>query len=132
MDGTYDITIDPVRHLVRTRLTGFFSPAIHRDYLAARAVAFQQLRCGANEHLSLTDIRDMKIQAQDIVAAFEATLADPAYRSKRLGFIVASTLARVQLQRALGDRLGNGVQCFADPPAAERGVLTGPPCGRAA
>ena len=46
----------------------------------------------------------MKIQSQDIVAAFQDVLADPAYRSRKLAFVIAPTLARTQLLRAIGSR----------------------------
>ncbi len=125
MDGTFAFTVDPDRDLVRTRLTGFFDDAVIARYLEARAAAFRQLRCGPNRHLSLTDVRDMKIQSQDMVAAFAGILADPAYRSRRLAFVVATSLARMQLRRALGERAGNGVELFVDMAEAERWLMSG-------
>lgn len=125
MDGTFAFTVDPDRDLVRTRLAGFFDDAVIAGYLEARAAAFRQLRCGPNRHLSLTDVREMKIQSQDMVAAFARILADPAYRSRRLAFVVANSLARMQLRRALGERAGNGVELFVDMAEAERWLLAG-------
>ena len=43
-------------------------------------------------------------------------LADPLYRSRRLAFVAASTLAKGQLLRALDGRPG---RTFEDPSAAE-------------
>ncbi|PZU77210.1 MAG: hypothetical protein DI530_13145 [Sphingomonas sp.] len=125
MDATFHVAVDVDRDMVRTTLTGFFDAAAMRRYLDARAAAFGLLRCGPNEHLSLTDLREMMIQSQDMVGAFSATLADPAFRSRRLGFVIGSSLARMQLTRALGGRLGEHVRIFADMDAAEHWVLTG-------
>lgn len=129
MDGRFDIHVDPVTSLVRIDLAGFFTVETLERFVATRAMAYQQLRCRPNQHLSLTDIRGMKIQSQEIVAAFGAILADPAYRSRRLAFVVASSLARMQLQRAIGTR---DARCFTDPEEAERWVLSGDPVARAA
>jgi hypothetical protein len=120
MDGTFAIAVDVDRHLVQTRLAGFFDAELLRRYLDARAAAFRQLRCGPNQHLSITDVREMKIQSQDMVAAFADILSDPAYRSRRLAFVVATSLARMQLTRALGDRIGKEVALFMDTDQAER------------
>ncbi|NJR77638.1 hypothetical protein [Sphingomonas corticis] len=125
MDGNFTFAVEPDRDLIRTRMAGFFDDDAFVRYVAARAAAFRQLRCGANQHLWLVDLREMKIQSQEMVTAFSTILSDPAYRSKRLGFVVATSLARMQLRRALGDRCGNGVQLFVDANEAEAWVLTG-------
>lgn len=129
MQPEFEIKVDVPHSLVRIRLAGFFDDSSLRKFMAARKSAFQQLRCGPNQHLSLTDIRGMSIQTQEVVARWGAVLADPAYRSRRLAFIVGSTLARMQLQRAIGSR---DARCFTDPRAAERWVLTGDAESRAA
>ncbi|KQT34988.1 hypothetical protein ASG29_02290 [Sphingomonas sp. Leaf412] len=124
MNGTFDIVVDADRDLVVMRLAGFFDADTLGRFLAARAVAARQLRCGPNRHLSLTDISAISIQAQDMVAAFGAVLADPSFRSRRLAFVVATSLARVQLRRALGRRIDHDVAFFTDHAAAMRWLLT--------
>ena len=52
-----------------------------------------------------------------MVARWSAFLADPAHRSRRLAFVVSSTLARMQLQRAIG---GRDAMVFTDGNEAER------------
>lgn len=125
MDGSFDIQVDSARDLVRTRLAGFFTQDTVTRFVADRAAAFRQLRCGPNQHLSLTDVREVQIQSQEIVAAFRAVLADPTYRSKRLAFVTPTSLARMQLLRAINERADGTTRCFTDPAAAERWVLTG-------
>ncbi|MET0307559.1 MAG: hypothetical protein ABW023_02530 [Sphingomonas sp.] len=120
MSAEYSINVDPSRDLVRIRMSGFFSPADVEGFIAARREAHGQLTCRRNAHLTLNDLRDMKIQSQEIVDAFRAMLAAPEYRSRRLAFIVSSTLARSQLGRALG---GRDARCFEDPAEAERWLL---------
>jgi hypothetical protein len=103
-------------------MSGFFAPTDIAAFLAARAEAHAQLTCGANEHLTLNDLREIKIQAQESVELFRDLLADPAYRSRRLAFVIGRTLARTQLGRALDRRYA---RTFEDPWAAEAWLLTG-------
>jgi len=122
MSADFAIDVDAARDLVRIRMSGFFTTEDIDAFLAARAVAHTQLRCGPNQHLTLNDLSDMKIQSQDSVEMFRAMLADPAYRSRRLAFVIGRTLARTQLQRALDRRTA---RCFDDSWAAEAWLFAG-------
>lgn len=104
MNATYSVVADPPRDLVRITLTGFFDEGSIAGFLAARREAHAKLRCGPNRHVTLADTSGLAIQAQDMVARWGGILADPTYRSRRLAFVVGSTLARMQLQRAIGSR----------------------------
>ena len=131
MSATYSIQTDVVRNIVRITMTGFFAPEDVAGFLAARAAAHARLTCAPNQHCTVNDVRAMKIQSQDIVAAFQNVLADPAYRSRKLAFVIAPTLARTQLLRAIGSRC---VQTFDTLAEAEGWVrepfLSGPEISR--
>ena len=116
MKAEFSIEVDPHRDLVRIRMGGFFRQSDIADFLEARRVAHQALTCAPNEHVTLNDIRRMDIQSHDIVDAFQQMLAAPEYRSRRLAFIVANTLARSQAIRALESR---DARWFEDPSRAE-------------
>jgi hypothetical protein len=121
MAAHFTVTADPARDLIRIRMSGFFTPADVEAFHAVRAVEHAKLTCGPNRHLTLNDVTGMIVQAQDIVAAFQSLLADPAYRSRRLAFVVSRTLARSQLMRALDARTA---RCFEDAAQAEAWLLT--------
>ncbi|MBX9795752.1 hypothetical protein [Sphingomonas sp.] len=104
MDANFSFSVDVPRNLVVITLGGFFSRDDIGAFRAEQARAYAKLQCGPNEHLTLADIRAMKIQAQDIVAAWGDVLADPRFRSRKLAFVQASSLARMQLKRAAGNR----------------------------
>jgi len=116
MSAKFHFTVDPARDLVRIVMSGFYTTADIEAFLAARAAAHKQLACPANEHLTLNDARGMKIQSQQSVVAFQRMLADPAYRSRRLAFVVDQTLALFQLERALANR---DARCFTALDQAE-------------
>lgn len=111
MDAVFSITADPARDLVVMRLSGFFAPTDLERFVAERRIVHGRLRCGPNRHLTLADTSRISIQTQEMMARFGAMLADTAYRSRRLAFITASSLARMQLQRAIGAR---DAQVFID------------------
>lgn len=120
MNANFSFRVDPAQDLVRIQMAGLFTHADISAFLEARRRAHDELRCAPNRHLTLNDLRGMKIQSQEGVAAFRDLLADPAYRSRRLAFVAAPTLARSQLMRALD---GRDARCFDDPEEAEAWLL---------
>ena len=122
--ASFSIDLDPPRDLVRIRLAGFFGVDDIARFQAELLLAHRRLGCRRKGGpLTINDISGMAIQSQDVVARWGEFLADPAHRSRRLAFVVASTLARMQLQRVIGSR---DAQVFTDPAEAEAWVLE--PC----
>jgi response regulator of citrate/malate metabolism len=122
MSGQFSIHVDVDRHLVRVTMAGFFSPADVARFVEVRDAEHRKLRCGINEHFTLVDIRAMQIQSQEAVAEFQRVLSAPATASKRIAFVVAKSLARLQIQRAAEGRPAN---YFASVEDAEHWLLTG-------
>jgi hypothetical protein len=122
MEASFSFQVDRSRDLVRIRMAGLFTFGDIAAFLDARWRAHEELGCAPNRHLTLNDVREMKIQSQDVVVAFREMLADPAYRSRRLAFVANQTLARSQLMRALA---GRDARCFDDPEEAEAWLLAG-------
>jgi hypothetical protein len=118
MDAKFSFHIDRSRDLIRIRMSGLFTLADIAAFLEARQRAHDELGCVPNRHVTLNDVSAMKIQSQDSVAAFREMLADPAFRSRRLAFVAAPTLARGQLLRALQDRDAHA-RCFNSVEEAE-------------
>ena len=111
MDAHFTIDVDHHNHVVRMRLSGFFAEADVERLTIARDAAHRTLRCGPNQHLTLVDMREMMIQSQDSVIAFSALLANRAQRSRKLAFVVASSLARSQIKRAAAGREAGYFTC---------------------
>jgi hypothetical protein len=116
MGARFSFQVDPSRDYVRITMSGLFSLQDIADFVEARRQAHLQLQCARNAHVTLNDVRGLKIQPQETVAAFREMLAAPDYRSRRLAFVAGQTLARNQLLRALGNR---DARCFDDPIQAE-------------
>jgi hypothetical protein len=116
MDARFSFDVDRSRDLVRIVMAGLFNEADVAAFVEAQQRAHAKLCCAPNRHVTLNDCRELKIQPQRTVAAFQQLLAAPEYRSRRLAFVTAPTLARGQLFRALGNR---ACRYFEDPAAAE-------------
>ena len=124
MAAHFTVRAEPSRDLIRITMSGFFSPDDIQAFRDARAVEHARLTCGPNQHVTLNDVSAMKVQAQDVVAAFQNLLADPAYRSRKLAFVVDRTLARSQLMRALK---GRSAKCFENRVEAEQWLFAHDP-----
>lgn len=104
MSATYSIRIDARRDLVHVTMAGFFRTDDVARFGAELRAAQQALRCGANQHFTLVDVSAMDIQSQDRIAEFQTLMSDPQYKGKRIAFVVAHTLARLQAKRAAQGR----------------------------
>jgi hypothetical protein len=120
MDAHFTAVADPHHDLVRLTLAGFFTVADVARFDAALYEAFSRMRCGPNAHLTVCDASGMKIQTQDVVAAFAAVMANPSHRSRRLAIVTSASLARMQARR-LTKRAEVGY--FSDMAEAEAWLL---------
>jgi hypothetical protein len=100
MDATFSITADVPRHLLCVTMSGFFTLDDIARFAVERDRAHRMLRCLPNQHVTLVDMRGMVIQSQDSVDRFQAILGNPAIMSRRIAFVVARSLARMQVKRA--------------------------------
>jgi hypothetical protein len=125
MKDKFSITADRSNGLVRIVMAGLYTLADVPAFYEARRQAHEALGLPKNAHLTLNDVRELKILPQDTLAAFSDMLADPEHHSRRLAFVVAPTLVRAQVQRALGERREAG--CFEDPAEAEAWLLQAEP-----
>lgn len=115
MEDKFSFEIDRAYGLVRIRMSGFYTLEDIAAFIEARREAHEALGWPRNQHMTLNDVREMKVQPQETVTAFRDMLSDPAYHSRKLAFVVSPTLARGQLARAL---LGREAQTFTDMPSA--------------
>lgn len=87
------------RDFVQITLAGFFDADMLSRLRDARLNALAQLYCEPNQHLTLVDISGLRLQPQTLLPRFCAEIGDPGLRSRRLAFIVGSSVVRMQLRR---------------------------------
>jgi hypothetical protein len=120
MPSPFSIEVDPALDLVRIVMTGLLLPEHVSDFFEARRTAHAMLNCPPGRHVTLTDLRSVKIMPQETVAAFGTLLTKRESRARRLAFVVSATLVRNQLVRALA---GRDSRCFDDMTQAEAWLL---------
>ncbi|MDP1027093.1 hypothetical protein Q5H91_07705 [Sphingomonas sp. KR1UV-12] len=116
MQSSFSLAVDVEHSFIRVTLAGFFTPTDIARFDAARAEAHQRLKCRQGDHVTLVDMREMKIQSQESVGAFQALIANPRYHGRRIAIVVASSLARSQIKRAA---TGRGAAYFHSIESAE-------------
>lgn len=117
MSDKFTIVADRAHGLIRIVMTGLFTLDDVREFCEARKQAHEELGLPKNAHLTLNDVRNLNIIPQDTLRAFGEMLADADYHSRRLAFVVAPTLVRGQVARALDGR--KDARWFEDPAQAE-------------
>ncbi|KQM31329.1 hypothetical protein [Sphingomonas sp. Leaf10] len=120
MEATFDVTADPVSGMLRITMGGFFAPGDIARFTAAIGDGLARLKTAPNQHRTLVDIRHMDIQAGEAVAEFQRILANPRTASPCIAFVVAKSLAAMQVRRAASSRAA----CYFDTvEAAETWLL---------
>ncbi len=100
LDSSFAIECDPARDLIHVTVSGFFTTEAVEAFGRARDEPLRKLRCGPNQHVTLCDATGMRIQSQEVVAAFARVMQHPPrFASRRLAMVVGSSLVRHQLQR---------------------------------
>ena len=123
MSVKYSIRADRACGLIRITMSDLLTLDDVAGFYAERARAHAELGLPRNMHMTLNDVRDLKILPQPTLAAFVEMLADPEYHSRKLAFVVGPTLVRGQVMRAIAGR--PNVSCFAEMVGAEEWLLAG-------
>ena len=121
MSASHHIVIDRARRLVDLTLTGFFSVADAGLVIYEIREAILGLAGLPNTHCTLVDVREAALQPQDVVAAFAGQIADDRFRSRRLAFVVGSSVARMQVRRLI---IRDDVAGFEHRDEAERWLFS--------
>jgi len=117
MTAEYTIAADKRKTTVRVTMGGFFRMGDVDAFARDLSLALADMNTKPNEHLMLCDLSQMKIQAQETVAAFGGLAGSAGLRSRRLAVVTGRSLVRTQAMR-LTDR--RRVSFFDNIEAAER------------
>jgi len=101
MKPKFTFRVDRARGLVRITMAGFYDTADVAAFFEARRTAHAELGLPPNEHLTLNDLRGMRIQKQEVIDAFQQGLAVPEEKARRLAVVVDAAMARAQASRAI-------------------------------
>ena len=116
MTAKFNFRIDRSRGVVRITMAGFYDLADVAAFFEARRNAHAELGLPPNQHLTLNDLRRMQIQKQEVIEAFQAGLAAPEEKARKLAIVVDAAMARSQANRAIAS---DDTRYFTDVREAE-------------
>jgi hypothetical protein len=99
----FSVNVDPLRDYVEVELRGFLDPQTASDFNDEYRIAKARLSANRNRHITLINVSELKIQAQNVVSDFALMLSDSTIQSARLAFVVAEAPVKMQLRRLLHD-----------------------------
>ena len=124
MSDKFTFTLDRDRGLVRITLHGFWGLRDVEAFFETRRRALAELGLPRNQHMTMTDLRGMKIQAQDVILSFQQGLAVPEEKARKLAIVVDAAMAKAQANRAINSL---DTRYFTDPDNAEAWLFADEP-----
>ena len=95
----YQIEASPTDRLICIRMIGGFTLDEARECAAAKEAAVQELGPPFDAHSSLVDVRDLRIQTQDVFAIFTSFVANTKHKSRKIAIVGGEGTARMQFRR---------------------------------
>lgn len=120
MSASYSVRIEPENNLLVATLFGFFSVEDMTSFRNDLLSGIEGLKCRPGQHLALHDIRDCKIQSQEVVNALRAMSDEKHVVARRLAVVAGDSLMRMQLNRIL---VGRDSRVFKDLVSARHWLL---------
>lgn len=105
MEATFTLTADSESGILRITMSGFFAPPDIARLNAAVGDGVVRLNTAPNQHRTLVDMRHVDIQSSEAVAEFRRILANPRTAASCIAFVVAKSLAAMQVRRAAAGRV---------------------------
>jgi hypothetical protein len=95
----FDIETSQADRIIYLRMKGGFTMDGARACAAAKEAAVDSLGPPYDAHSTLVDIRDLRIQPQDIFAIFTNFVAKTRHKSRRIAIVGGEGTARMQFRR---------------------------------
>ena len=95
----FEIETSQADRIISVRMIGSFTMEEARACAAAKEEAVQGLGPPFDAHSSLVDVRDLRIQTQDIFAIFTSFVANTRHKSRRIAIVGGEGTARMQFRR---------------------------------
>src|SRR3982751_5325070 len=95
----FEIEISPVDRIIYLRMIEGFTMEGARACAAAKEEAVDSLGPPYDAHSTLVDVRDLRIQTQDIFAIFTSFVANTRHKSRRIAIVGGEGTARMQFRR---------------------------------
>jgi hypothetical protein len=109
----FEIETSHADRIISLRMIGGFTMEGARACAAAKEAAVDSLGPPYDDHSSLVDVRDLRVQPQDIFAIFTNFVAMTRHKSRRIAIVGGEGTARMQFRRvAEREPLRNDMRFF--------------------
>lgn len=111
----FEIETSRADRIINLRMHGGFSLEDAHACAAAKEAAVGDLGPPFDDHATLLDIRDLRIQPQEIFAVFTGFVANTRHKSRKIAILGGEGSARMQFRRvAERDPLRDDMRYFTD------------------
>ena len=95
----FEIETSQADRIISVRMIGGFDMESARACAAAKEAAVDSLGPPYDDHSSLVDVRDLRVQPQDIFAIFTSFVARTRHKSRKIAIVGGEGTARMQFRR---------------------------------
>ena len=95
----FEIETNQADRIIFIRMSGVFAVDEAHACAAAKEAAVDSLGPPYDDHSSLVDIRDLRLQPQEIFAVFTNFVATTKHKSRRIAIVGGEGTARMQFRR---------------------------------
>lgn len=95
----FEIETNKANRLIFLRMSDGFTLEGARECAAAKEAAVDSLGPPYDEHSTLVDIRDLRVQSQDVFAIFTNFVAMTKHKSRKIAIVGGEGTARMQFRR---------------------------------
>jgi hypothetical protein len=125
----FEIETDHADRIVFLRMYGTFTLDSARECAAAKEDAVESIG-PPYDHSTLLDVRDFRVQPQDIFAVFTNFVATTRHKSRRIAIVAGDGTARMQFRRvAEREPLRDGIRFFTGIEEARAWLHAAPEAG---
>lgn len=95
----FEVETSPADRIITVRMIGGFDMEGARACAAAKEAAVDRLGPPYDDHSSLVDVRELRVQTRDIFAIFTNFVAMTRHKSRKIAIVGGEGTARMQFRR---------------------------------
>jgi len=98
----YRITKDVKNRIVHVTLSGFLVPEEVEAFACEEQKAVRDMGCKSGNYSVLVDTRDLKLQAQNVIARLMEFSENSPLKATKIAIVVGNSVSRMQARRWVG------------------------------
>lgn len=98
----FKITKDVRNRIVHVTLSGFLVPEEVEAFACEEQKAVRDMGCTSGKYSVLVDTRDLKVQAQNVIARLMEFSENSPLKATKIAIVVGNSVSRMQARRWVG------------------------------